>query len=112
MGKIAVDTEGKELVDEAMVPVFLMAREHGLHPTDPDEGDPATHTPARLVFPTPEEALEFLTCTHHHTNFTLDDQIMLSIAHPPEGADHPPAKVYWLPNLTNVITEAWRMSYR
>ena len=111
MGKIAVDTEGKELVDEAMVPVFLMAREHGLHPTDPDEGDPAAHTPARLVFPTPEEALEFLNCTHHHTNYNLGDQIMLAIMAPQE-AERPKAKVYWLPNLTHVITEAWRMSYR
>ena len=63
------------------------------------------------MFPTPEEALEFLTCTHHHTNYNLGDQIMLAILAPQE-AERPKAKVYWLPNLTHTITEAWRMSYR
>lgn len=112
MGKIAVDPEGTEFVDEAVVPVFLMAREHGLHPFDPSEGDPANHVPAQLAFPAPEEALEFLICTHHHTNYTLDDQIMLSILAPQEGSDRPQAKVYWLPSLTNLINEAWRLSFR
>lgn len=109
MVKIAIDPEGTELVDEAVVPLVLLAREHGLHPLDPCEGDETT--PARLVFPTPEEALEFLVHTHHHSDFDLGDNLALTIT-PPENTDQHKGKVSWLPELTHTITEAWRMSRR
>lgn len=112
MPKIAVDPDGKELVDERMVPVLLLAREHGLHPSDPDPGDPEEHSPAQLVFPTPAEALEFLTTTQHYASYELGDHIMLSILPLEEKAEIPKAKVNWLPNLTHYINEAWRASQR
>lgn len=108
--KIAVDLEGKELVDEAMAPLFLLVREHGLHPVDADEGNPEELTPACLIFPAPDEALDFLTTTQHYTDYALGERIMLSILPLSEAADIPRAKVNWLPALTPAITEAWRLS--
>jgi len=112
MGKIAIDLEGKELVDEAMAPLFILAREHGLHPADPIEGDNDKHIPAGMTFPSPQEALEFLISTQHYTDYQLGERVMLAVLPSFDGGTSMKARVSWLPLLTHPITEAWRLSRR
>lgn len=106
MGKIAIDAEGKELVDEKIAPLIPMIRKHGLTVNLDECGEGSDDFPAWLSFPDPADALEFLLHTHHYTAYLLGDRIGLTLVHP-TNSDRPRAKVSWLPELTHDLIEIW-----
>lgn len=108
--KIAIDAEGKELVDEKLAPLIPMIRKHGLTVNLDECGEGGNGYPAWLSFPDPAEALEFLLHTHHYTAYLLGDNIGLTLVHP-VGSDTPRAKVSWIPELTHDLIALWIKSH-
>lgn len=100
------------VADEAIAPLVACALRHGLSILGSAQGgyeDEEEHTgysPAHIVFPSAEEALEFLLQSAQLASFTVGEKMLLTV-HRPLTGDDPGGKVIWHPGFTPELTAFW-----